>query len=71
LLASRVHLKIGDEESAARKAYAEHVDRETRADPGILVVGSIYGGIIFNFTEGKVSRIFPVADRHPLAWASF
>jgi hypothetical protein len=56
--ATRKGIKIGDAKSAARKAYAEHVDRETRADPGILVVGSIYGGIIFNFTEGKVSRIF-------------
>jgi hypothetical protein len=25
---------------------------------GTLVVGSIYGGIILNFTGGKVSRIF-------------
>jgi hypothetical protein len=49
--------KIGDAESAARKAYAEHVDRETSAEHGI-VVGSIYGGIIFDFTKGKVSRIF-------------
>src|SRR5947207_5792810 len=57
-LATGKGIKIGDAESAARKAYAEHVDRETRADPGILVVGSIYGGIIFNFTEGKVSRMF-------------
>ena len=56
--ATRKGIKIGDAESAARKAYAEHVDRETGAEPGILVVGSIYGGIIFNFTMGKVSRIF-------------
>ncbi len=55
--ATRKGIKIGDAESAARKAYAEHVDRETN-DPGTLVVGSIYGGIIFNFTKGKVSRIF-------------
>ena len=52
--ATRKGIKIGDAESAARKAYAEHVDRET-SDPGTLVVGSIYGGIIFNFTEGKVA----------------
>ena len=50
-------IKIGDAESAARKAYTEHVDRET-SDPGTLVVGSIYGGIIFNFTDSKVTRIF-------------
>jgi chorismate synthase len=56
--ATRKGIKIGDGESAASKAYAEHVDRETKADPGILVVGSMYGGIIFNFTKGKVSRIF-------------
>jgi hypothetical protein len=56
--ATRKGIKIRDAESAVRKAYGEHVDRETSADPGILVVGSIYGGIIFNFTKGKVSRIF-------------
>ena len=55
--ATKKGIKIGDAESAARNAYAEHVDRETSA-PGTLVVGSIYGGIIFNFTDGKVSRIF-------------
>ena len=55
--ATKRGIKIGDAESAARKAYAEHVDRET-SDPETLVVGSIYGGIIFNFTKGKVSRIF-------------
>jgi hypothetical protein len=57
IFATKKGIKIGDAESAARKAYAEHVDRET-SDPGTLVVGSVYGGIIFNFTEGKVSRIF-------------
>lgn len=56
--ATKKGIKIGDSESAARKAYAEHVDRETTAEPGVLVVGSIYGGIIFNFTGGKVTRIF-------------
>jgi hypothetical protein len=55
--ATRKGIKIGDAESAARKGYAEHVDRETSAEHGI-VVGSIYGGIIFDFTKGKVSRIF-------------
>jgi hypothetical protein len=55
--ATRKGIKIGDAESAVRKAYAAHVDREN-SEPGVFVVGSIYGGIIFNFTEGKVSRIF-------------
>ena len=56
--ATRKGIKIGDAESATRKAYAEHSDRETKDDPDTLVVGSVYGGIIFNFTKGKVSRIF-------------
>ena len=55
--ATKAGIKVGDAESAARKAYAEHIDRESSV-PGTLVVGSLYGGIIFNFTDGKVSRIF-------------
>lgn len=55
--ATKKGIKIGDDESAARKAYTEHIDRESSV-PGTLVVGSLYGGIIFNFTDGKVSRIF-------------
>lgn len=57
-LATRKGIKIGTAESVVRKAYAEHVDREEKDEPGSLVVGSVYGGIIFNFTGGKVSRIF-------------
>jgi hypothetical protein len=57
-LATRKGIKIGTEESLVRKAYAAHVDRENEKEPGTLVVGSVYGGIIFNFTGGKVSSIF-------------
>lgn len=56
--ATKKGIKIGDAESAARKAYAAHADRESGSEPGSFVVGSIYGGIIFNFKDGKVSRIF-------------
>jgi hypothetical protein len=56
--ATKKGIKIGDTESAARKAYAEYADRESGNEPGVLVVGSVYGGIIFNFTAGKVSSIF-------------
>jgi hypothetical protein len=57
-LATRKGIKIGTEESAVRKAYAAHVDRESKNEPGSLVVGSVYGGIIFTFTGNKVSHIF-------------
>jgi hypothetical protein len=56
--ATKKGIKIGSAESAVRKAYAEYADPESGNEPGIFVVGSVYGGIIFNFTEGKVSKIF-------------
>jgi hypothetical protein len=57
-LTTRKGIKIGSKESAVRRAYAMFADRNASAEPGTYVVGSIYGGIIFNFENGKVSRIF-------------
>jgi hypothetical protein len=57
-LATMKGIKIGTAESVVRKAYAAHVDHETKDESGTLVVGSVYGGIIFNFSGNKVSRIF-------------
>jgi hypothetical protein len=56
--ATRQGIKIGSPEAAAKKAYAAFADRESPAEPGAFVAGSVYGGIIFNFSKGKVSRIF-------------
>ena len=56
-LATRRGIKIGSAESAVRKAYAAIADRETPAAPGTFIAGSIFGGIIFNFADGKVSHI--------------
>ena len=56
--ATKKGIKIGTEESVVRKAYAAFADRESPPEPGSYVVGSIYGGIIFNFEQGKVSQIF-------------
>ncbi len=56
--ATKQGVKVGSPESAVRKAYAAHVDRDSPAERGTFVVGSIYGGIIFHFEKGKVSRIF-------------
>ena len=58
LLATRKGIKIGSAEPIVRKAYAADADREMPPEPGVFVVGSVYGGIIFNFEKGKVSRIF-------------
>lgn len=51
-------IKIGSPASLARKTYAAWADRDTPPAPDVFVVSSIYGGIIFNFERGKVSRIF-------------
>ena len=51
-------IKIGSAETEARKAYAAWADRESASQKDSFVAGSIYGGIIFNFAKGKVSRIF-------------
>ncbi|MDR3402776.1 MAG: hypothetical protein P4L99_09770 [Chthoniobacter sp.] len=57
-LATHRGIKIGSPESAPRKAYADFADRDGPATPGAFVVASVYGGIIFHFEHGKVSRIF-------------
>lgn len=57
-LSTKQGIKIGSAEGAVRKAYGAHADRDTPAEPGTFVAGSIYGGIIFNFSKGKVTRIF-------------
>lgn len=53
-------IKIGSSEADVRKAYGSFEDKEnasaTRKDS--FVAGSIYGGIIFNFKDNKVSSIF-------------
>jgi hypothetical protein len=56
--ATKRGIRVGSAESATRKAYATHVDRETPAERGTFVAGSTYGGIIFNFAKGKVESIF-------------
>lgn len=56
-LATKAGCKIGSPESSVRKAYGAHQSKED-IEPGQFVAGSIYGGIIFDFKKGKVTRIF-------------
>lgn len=51
-------IKIGSPEAAVRKAYAKERDKEQSSSGETFVAGSIYGGVIFTFTEGKVTQIF-------------
>ena len=49
---------IGDSESKVRKVYKDALSEE-ESDPGVrLVVGSMFGGLLFTIEDGKVTSIF-------------
>lgn len=51
------NIGIGSLYSDVMKAYEKHVDK-TASDATMIIVGSIYGGMIFNFKGNKVEKIF-------------
>lgn len=57
-LATKQGIRIGSTEQEVRKAYRKDWNREDSASSENFVAGSIYGGIIFQFQDGKVTRIF-------------
>ena len=58
-LATKGGIKIGSTEEEVRKIYGPFEDKENPPQgEGQFVAGSLYGGIIFDFKDGKVSRIF-------------
>jgi len=57
-LATKRGIRIGSTEQAVRKAYRKDWNRKDNTQSGSFVAGSIYGGIIFQFQDGKVNEIF-------------
>lgn len=51
-------IRIGSTEEETRKAYGALEEKESSEKGKLLVVGSVYGGMQFHFTKGKVSEIF-------------
>ena len=49
---------IGSAEKDVTSAYGELRDDEMSVAGESFVAGSVYGGVIFDFRDGKVSRIF-------------
>jgi hypothetical protein len=49
---------IGSSEAAVRKAYRELEEKDHTKRGETFVAGSIYGGVIFQFQDGKVVEIF-------------
>lgn len=56
-LATAKGVTLGSPASAVRKAYGAFENKE-EGNADMFVAGSIYGGILFDFSGGKVSRIF-------------
>jgi hypothetical protein len=50
-------MRIGSSAKAVMKAYQADWNKES-SNSDTFVAGSIYGGLIFNFQNGKVSKIF-------------
>jgi hypothetical protein len=56
-LSTKRGVRIGSTEKVVKKAYKAEWNRETNNSES-FVAGSIYGGLIFQFQNGKVSKIF-------------
>lgn len=51
-------IHVGSTAAEVANAYADVQDKEQSKPGQSFVAGSIYGGVIFTFTAGKVSEIF-------------
>ncbi|MBL9146891.1 MAG: hypothetical protein JNM99_24625 [Verrucomicrobiaceae bacterium] len=51
-------IKVGSPEEDVRTAYKNAEDKEQSKKGETFVAGSVYGGVIFTFKNGKVSEIF-------------
>jgi hypothetical protein len=51
-------IRIGSTEAEVNEAYGRFRNAEDSEHFGGFIAGSIYGGVMFNFTQGQVSRIF-------------
>lgn len=57
ILKTPKNIGIGSSYNEVLKAYDKDIDREM-SDKTSVVVGSVYGGVIFNFVNDKVVKIF-------------
>ena len=57
-LSTKRGIRIGSTEQEVMKAYKSQWNREDSKHFGSFVAGSIYGGVMFDFENDKVSRIF-------------
>jgi hypothetical protein len=51
-------IRIGDTYEQVRKIYQQYEDRENSIPSKTFVAGSIYGGLIFTFSNNQVTQIY-------------
>jgi hypothetical protein len=49
---------LGSTEAEVRAAYGSHEDKEMSQAGSVFIAGTVYGGLQFHFTKGKVTSIF-------------
>lgn len=57
-LSTKRNIRIGSAKQEVIKAYKSHWNKEDSKLTGGFVAGSIYGGVMFTFENGKVNSIF-------------
>jgi hypothetical protein len=57
-LSTKRGIGIGNTKQEVMEAYRPYWNKEDSKSFNIFVAGSIYGGLMFDFKNGKVSRIF-------------
>lgn len=58
VLRTQRNIQIGSTRQEVINAYRDEQDTENSMPSGSFIAGSIYGGLIFNFENNKINRIF-------------
>lgn len=58
VLKTKRGIQIGSTEKAVTKAYGRDKNTEDSVPKETFVAGSLYGGLIFNFKNNRVTEIF-------------
>jgi hypothetical protein len=58
MLKTKRGIQIGSTEKAVIKAYSHEKDAEDSIPKETFIAGSLYGGLIFNFKNNRVTEIF-------------
>ena len=56
-LKTKKHIEIGSEYEKVQSAYLNKIDKSA-SNTETIVVGTVYGGLVFNFEDKKVKSIF-------------